>query len=158
MEFTKLKYDDLPFLNEVRNGCAVEYLHDSRTFTLDETIEWFNNTNPDYWIIWNDSQRIGYFRTNNHSDSNRNIYIGADLHKDYRGKGLAYESYSEFIPFLFKKYGLHKISLEVLETNIRAINLYTKLGFKTEGVKIDEVFKNNEWVNSIIMSIFNENV
>ena len=52
MEFTKLAYDDLLFLNEVRNECAIEYLHDSRTFTLDETIKWFNNTNPNYWIIW----------------------------------------------------------------------------------------------------------
>ena len=158
IEFTKISEDDLMFLNEVRNECAVEYLHDSRTFMLEDTINWFKNTNPNYWIIWNEGNRIGYFRTSNYSEENRNIYIGADLHKDFRGKGLAYESYRKFMPFLFVAYNLHKISLEVLETNQRAINLYKKIGFTIEGVKRDEVNKNGAWINSIIMSIIkNEN-
>lgn len=153
LSFIKITNGDLLFLNEVRNECAFEYLHDSRTFTLDETIKWFEHTNPDFWIIWYNGERIGYFRTSNHSIINKNIYIGADLHKDYRGKGLAYESYLKFIPFLFKEFDLHKISLEVLETNQRAINLYEKLGFEFEGVKRDEVFKNGVWINSVMMSI-----
>lgn len=153
IEFSKLVYDDLSFLNEVRNECAEIYLHDSRTFTLEQTIEWFIKTNPDFWNIWNNNERIGYFRTSNYSIKNRNIYVGADLHKDYRGRGLAYESYCKFIPFLFNEFNLHKISLEVLETNQRGFNLYKKLGFKVEGIKKDEVYKNGIWVNSIIMSI-----
>ena len=162
MEFTKLNKEDLSFLNDVRNECAVEYLHDSRTFTLEETLIWFVNTAPNYWLIWNSGECIGYFRTSNYSKINKNIYVGADIHVDYRGKGLAYQAYKEFLPFLIKKYDLHKISLEVLETNVRAINLYKKLGFKTEGIKIEEVLKNGEWVNSVIMSILkrelNENM
>ena len=63
------------------------------------------------------------------------------------------ESYKQFIPKLTKKLNLHKISLEVLENNERAIKLYNKLGFIHEGVKRDEVFKNGKWVNSILMSI-----
>lgn len=156
MEFQKLTTDDLPFLNEVRNECCEEYLHNSNKFTIEQTREWFTATNPMFWIIIVDGERIGYFRTSNYSLENRNIYLGADLHKDFRGKGLAFQSYQEFIPFLLKKYDLHKISLEVLETNARAINLYEKLGFKTEGLKIDEVLKNGEWVNSIIMSILED--
>jgi len=153
MEFTKLTYDDLPFLNEVRNECAVEFLHNSSTFTLEQTQEWFDKTNPNFWVIWENGERIGYFRTSEWSVENKNCYVGADLHKNFRGRGLAYEAYIKFLPFLFNYFGLHKITLEVLESNVRAINLYKKLGFKTEGVKIDEVYKNGEWVNSIIMSI-----
>ena len=136
MKFTKLNYDDLPFLNEVRNECCEEYLHNSNKFTIEQTREWFTTTNPMFWVIIVDGERIGYFRTSNYSTENKNIYLGADLHKDYRGKGLAFQAYREFIPFLFKKYYLHKISLEVLETNIRAINLYKKLDFRTEGLKL----------------------
>jgi RimJ/RimL family protein N-acetyltransferase len=153
MEFIRLAYNDLSFLNEVRNECAAEYLHDSRTFTLEETINWYKNANPDFWIIWYNNERVGYFRTSNYSKINKNIYVGADLHKDFRGRGLAYESYCKFIPFLFNKLDLHKISLEVLSTNQRAINLYDKIGFRTEGIKRDEVYKNGVWVDSIIMSI-----
>lgn len=161
-EFKKLEFDDLQFLSEVRNECAGEYLHDSRIFTLEETINWFNKTNPNFWVIWYEGERIGYFRTSNYSDSNQNIYIGADLHKDYRGKGLAYQSYCEFIPTLFNSLNLHKISLEVLVTNERAIKLYEKIGFIREGIKRDEVMKNNKWIDSILMSILindlNENM
>jgi RimJ/RimL family protein N-acetyltransferase len=106
-----------------------------------------------FWIIRLNAERIGYFRTSNYSKENRNIYVGADLHERFRGKGLAYESYSKFLPFLFGDLNLHKISLEVLETNIVAINLYKKLGFKLDGTKRLDVLKNGVWVNSLIMSI-----
>lgn len=154
INLTRIRKEDLSFVNEVRNGYAEEYLHDSRTFTLDETIEWFEKTNPMFWIIWYNNQRIGYFRASNYSVTNKNIYIGADLHKDFCGKGLAYESYHKFIPMFFKELNLHKISLEVLATNLKAINLYKRLGFKVEGIKREEVLKNGLWVDSIIMSIF----
>ena len=153
IEFNELTYNDLSFLNEIRNECCEIYLHNSNKFTLDQTIAWFEKEKPKFWIIKSDGIKIGYFRTSNYSIENKNIYIGADIHKDFRNKKLGYESYSKFIPFLFEKFNLHKISLEVLETNKRAIALYKKLGFKTEGIKRDEVLKNNNWVNSIIMSI-----
>jgi RimJ/RimL family protein N-acetyltransferase len=154
IEFNKLTLDDLSFLNEVRNECCEIYLHDSDKFTLEETINWFNKTKPMFWMIKLDGEKVGYFRTSNYSSKNKNIYVGADLHKNFRGKGIAYESYCKFIPMLFEKMDLHKISLEVLESNQRGINLYKKLGFKIEGIKRDEVYKNGAWVNSIMMSIF----
>jgi RimJ/RimL family protein N-acetyltransferase len=151
MTFTKLEKNDLEFLNNVRNTTAKDYLHDSRTFTLEETISWFEKTKPDFWIIWEDNERIGYFRLSNYSETNKNIYIGADIQGNYRGKGLGYKSYIKFMPKLFED--LHKISLEVLSTNENAIKLYEKLGFIKEGTKRDEILKNGKWVDSIIMSI-----
>ena len=153
MEFTKLTYNDLPFLNEVRNECAVEFLHNSNTFTLEETQDWFNKTSPEFWIIWENGERVGYFRTSEWSFENKSCYVGADLHKNFRGRGLAYEAYIKFLPFLFNYFELHKISLEVIETNTRAISLYEKIGFIQEGMKRDEINKNDVWVGSIIMSI-----
>jgi len=153
IEFYRLTTDDLSFLNEVRNECAVEYLHDSRIFTLEETIKWFNEVKPVFWIIRLNGEKIGYFRTSNYSLVDESIYVGADLHKDFRGKGLAYESYCKFLPFLFNEFALNKIMLEVLNTNKRAISLYNKLGFKIDEIKIDEILKNGVFVNSIVMSI-----
>jgi len=153
MEITLLGEDDLPFLNEIRNECSNEFLHDSRTFTLEETKDWFVKTKPYYWLVKKDNEKIGYFRCSNYSEINKNIYIGADIHNNHRGKGFGYEMYKTFIPKVFKELGLHKISLEVLSTNERAIYLYKKLGFVVEGVKREEVLKNKVWVDSIIMSI-----
>lgn len=153
MKFTRLCFEDLPFLNEVRNKYAEEFLHDSRKFTLQETEEWFLLKKPDYRIIWKGLNRIGYFRLGNYSQENKNIYVGADIHKEYTGKGLGKMSYELFLPQLFKEYDLHKISLEVLSTNKRAISLYRKLGFIEEGIKREDVLKSGVYVDSIIMSI-----
>lgn len=153
IEIRDLSINDLDFFISIRNECANEFLHDSRIFTIDEAKKWFANSKPNYYIIRYNNVDIGYFRTSNYSQVNRNLYIGCDLHKDWRGRGLSYVSYLEFIPKLFHKFNLHKISLEVLSTNIVAYNLYKKIGFVEEGRKRDEVLKNNQWIDSIIMSI-----
>lgn len=153
LKFKKIDELDLSFLNELRNECAENYLHDSRKFTLYETIIWFDKTKPNYYIILLDNIKIGYFRITNHSYQNKNLYLGADLLKEYRGKGLAKQAYKEFIPYIFNLYDLHKINLEVLENNLTAIKLYESLGFIKEGIKREEVYKTDKWVNSIIMSL-----
>ncbi len=145
--------DDLEFLNSIRNKYATKYLHDSRLFSINETIDWFKKTSPDYWIIFFKDIKIGYFRLSNYSIENQNLYIGADIAPEYTGLGYAKSAYKLFIPFLFKKYNLNKISLEVLSTNIVAKNLYNKLGFIEEGIKRQDVYKNGNFVDSIIMSI-----
>jgi RimJ/RimL family protein N-acetyltransferase len=154
--FNKITENDLQFLNDVRNGYCEEFLHNSNKFSLEETIKWFKETNPNYWVIYLNNDRIGYFRLSNYSKENKNIYIGADIHKNFTNSGLGYKSYKKFIPFLFKKMDLHKISLEVLSTNERAIHLYKKIGFITDGIKRDEIFKNGVWIDSIIMSILSD--
>jgi len=155
--FREMKHSDLQFFLEVRNSCAPEFLHDTRIFKMSEANHWWSyGKKKEYYIIEYNGVKIGYFRTSNYSEANRNIYIGADLQTDWRGMGLSYTAYRQFIPFMFELLNLHKISLEVLATNTRAINLYKKLGFIEEGRKRDEVFKNGEFVDSIIMSILKE--
>ena len=144
---------DLIFLNEVRNECAAEFLHCSNVYTVEDTIKWYKTLATPYYMVCIGTDRIGYFRTSNYSKDNRNIYIGMDIHQDWRGKKLAFPSYCMFVPFIFKTFDLHKIALEVLSTNIRAISLYRKLGFVIEGIKRDEVLKNGRYVDSIVMSL-----
>jgi RimJ/RimL family protein N-acetyltransferase len=155
MKFTKITFEDLTFLNGVRNLYAEEFLHDSRTFSLPETQSWYRGTKPDYWIIWEEDEKCGYFRLSNHLKENRNLYIGADIHPAFAGRGLGYKAYKEFVVYLFNNedYDLNKISLEVLATNTRAIHLYKKLGFVQEGCKREDVLKGDTYVDSIIMSI-----
>lgn len=153
LTFDKITKDDLFFLNQIRNQYSEEFLHDSRKFTIGETEKWFKKNNPDYYIIKLNGDKIGYFRLSNHSILNKNIYLGADISPKFKGLGYGKLSYLKFIPFLFEKYELNKISLEVLSTNTVALNLYKKIGFIVEGVKRQEIFKNGNWVDSIIMSI-----
>src|SRR5437763_14562726 len=113
---------------EVRNECR-DYLHDNRLFKLDECERWFRESKPDFRIIRYNGERIGYFRLSNYNPDERSIYIGADLHKDFRGRGLAKRAYESFIPALRQTYQVSTLKLEVLSHNLTAYALYQKLGF-----------------------------
>ena len=51
LTFVKITKDDLEFINKTRNECAAEYLHNSQQYSLEETYDWFDKTNPDFWVI-----------------------------------------------------------------------------------------------------------
>lgn len=155
-QFNHITKNNAEFVNFIRNSYCDEYLHDSRKFTVEETRSWIVETKPLYFIVTYINQPIGYFRLSNYSEENKNVYIGADIHPKYVGLKLAYPMYVSFINFIFDYKQLNKITLEVLETNTRAINLYNKLGFVYEGQKRNEVLKNGKYVDSIIMSILKE--
>lgn len=145
--------DEIKFINLIRNEYAEDYLHSSKKYSVNETFKWFFKNFPEYYIIYYSQIPVGYFRTSNYSTENNNIYIGADIHPDYCGLKLSYKSYIKFIDQLFEEKKLHKISLEVLSSNTRALNLYKKLGFVIEGTRRQEVLKKDEYVDSIIMSV-----
>jgi RimJ/RimL family protein N-acetyltransferase len=145
--------DEIKFINLIRNEYAEDYLHSSKKYSVNETFKWFFKNCPEYYIIYYSQIPVGYFRTSNYSNENNNIYIGADIHSDYCGLKLSYNSYIKFINQLFEEKKLNKISLEVLSTNTRAINLYKKLGFVVEGIRRQEVLKQDQYIDSIVMSI-----
>lgn len=148
--FEKLATDDLSFLVEVRNECR-EFLHDNRLFTLTECQRWFSESKPDFRIIRYGGERIGYFRLSNYHPEDASIYVGADLHKDFRGQGLARRSYEAFLPFVKDSYGISVLKLEVLSHNAIAHTLYEKLGFIETDRKKAITTRNGLPVDSIVM-------
>ena len=126
MDFTPLVEEDIPFLIGVRNECR-HWLHNNSLFTVEECLTWFRQCRPCFFVIWWRDTKIGYFRTSSFSDGI--IMVGADLAREYRGKGLAFAAYKEFIPFISERLGVRCFRLEVLATNSRAIKLYQRLGF-----------------------------
>tara|TARA_R110000851_G_scaffold298799_2_gene454576 strand:+ start:314 stop:805 length:492 start_codon:yes stop_codon:yes gene_type:complete len=153
--FRPMVQEDVEFVNKIRNQVR-EYLHDDRALTFNESLEWFVTTQPRFYMIVYNECSIGYFRTSEYSKENRRIYIGADLDPKFWGQGHAKRAYRKFIPYLFETLDLNKIGLEVLSTNIRAFKLYQSLGFTQEGTKRQDVHRNGEFADSIIMSILKE--
>ena len=51
--------------------------------------------------------------------------------------------------------GIQKITLNVLETNDKAVTLYQKLGFEIEGIlKNDKTLSDGNFYNTIVMGRF----
>lgn len=127
LEIRKLQLEDITFLNEVRNECR-EYLHNNIQYSIQESVDWFHNLKTPYYLITLGDQKIGYFRTDQWK-SDGSVQIGADLHKDFRGRGLAKAAYYLFLDYLFNVLDIDMVHLEVLKTNERAISLYEALDF-----------------------------
>lgn len=147
-EFKKMSIDDLPYFLKVRN-ISKDFLHNNSEYKLDDAIKWFKDTNPLFYMIKINGINIGYFRTSNLK--NNSMYIGCDLHPNFRGFGLATLAYNQFIKKISKEYNLKEIKLEVLSNNSRAINLYEKLGFIRTGISDKKIKRNKLMIDSIIM-------
>jgi GNAT superfamily N-acetyltransferase len=146
IEIKPLTKSDLPFLNTLRNSCR-NNLHDNTEYTLEQTIEWFNTKNPQFYIVKLDRLDIAYIRT---SLVDCELYIGMDLLEEYRGKGFGVKIYNQFLEDLYKRDDW-PVFLEVLSFNENAYRLYKKLGFKEVG--ISTYSRNGEILRSIKMKL-----
>ena len=150
LNIREMLVDDLPHFLEIRN-LSKEFLHDNSTFTLEQSTEWFKKTNPIFYVIELGNVIIGYFRTSNWDGNSP--YIGCDIHPDFRGLGLGYLSYLKFIDRIYSEFNISSLKLEVLSTNVRAKNLYYKLGFIDIGISEDKIIRDGIQVDSIIMEL-----
>ncbi len=60
------------------------------------------------------------------------------------------------VNFIFNEMNLHKISLTTYGFNKRAIRSYEKVGFKVEGVLKENIYREGQYHDELIMSIFKE--
>ena len=69
------------------------------------------------------------------------------------GKGLGQTVSRAAIDYGFDELNLHRIELEVLANNARAIHVYEKLGFKREGIQRDAQFRSGQYLDIVTMAI-----
>lgn len=105
-----------------------------------------------------DKRIIGYSRCEG-SDLKRSTHkveFGVGVLKDYWGYGIGKNLLKESISWA-DSIGIKKMTLNVLETNEKAIRLYSKLGFVIEGkLKNDKILSDGKYYSTIIMGRFND--
>lgn len=70
-----------------------------------------------------------------------------------RGRGIGTAAVRQLLQHAWKDLGLHRVSLTVHETNLRARRTYERAGFVTEGTLRDAAFIDGSWVNLVVMSM-----
>lgn len=84
------------------------------------------------------------------------VEFGVCVLKDFWAYGIGKNLLKESITWANSN-GIKKITLNVLETNDKAIELYKKHGFEIEGIlKKDKILSDGKYYNTIIMGRFNE--
>jgi len=79
--------------------------------------------------------------------------IGIFLGQPFWNKGLGTEAVRILIEFAFGELNVNKIKLQVFSFNKRAIRSYEKNGFKIEGVLREEVYRNGQYYDEIVMGL-----
>lgn len=74
--------------------------------------------------------------------------------KKYWGKGIGSEVIKKVVKHGFEKLNLRKISSDFLSPNEAVKIIHQKVGFKIDGAIRKESFRNEKWVDRIILSIF----
>lgn len=159
----EISAEDVAVINSWRNDKAlVEQLgSEFRYVNLDTDKTWYQNyqasrdKNIRLAIKMDKSEAIlGVIYLLNINWVSRNcefsIQIGS---RQALSKGLGYESSRQAIDYAFKELNLHRIFLTVLEENIRAIGLYQKLGFVTEGRLAESIYKKEGYKNQLLMAL-----
>jgi len=74
----------------------------------------------------------------------------------YRGRGYGTEAIELVLGFAFDGIGLHRVGLDVLSVNTRALSLYENLGFRVEGRRRDAYRDGERWCDAIDMGLLED--
>lgn len=72
------------------------------------------------------------------------------------GKGLGRAATAFVVRYGFEDLNLRRISLDVLESNVRAQRLYRSVGFQEEGRQRQAQYKNGRYLDVVLMAILRD--
>lgn len=112
-----------------------------------------NQQNQTIFVGEDDDRLVGYvaglggsYRRNQHK---ADVVVG--ILQDYTGQGLGAKLLQHLEKWA-RDQRLHKLELTVMAHNVRAIKLYTKMGFAIEGVSSDSLFVDGRFVDELDMA------
>lgn len=114
----------------------------------------YDSDNKHFAIINEDDEYQGTISLKNINNIDRNAEYSIVLRKSAIGNGVGRKATGDILRFAFEELKLHKVYLNVLSENIRAIKFYEKMNFKYEGEFKEHFFINGEFKDVKWFSIF----
>jgi putative acetyltransferase len=78
-------------------------------------------------------------------------HLGMMVHHDYQGQGVGSALMEAALDLAVNWLGLMRVQLEVYPDNARAIGLYEKYGFETEGLHRAFGYREGQYVDTLVM-------
>ncbi|MCI0330170.1 MAG: GNAT family N-acetyltransferase [candidate division Zixibacteria bacterium] len=124
--------------------------------------EWFDKVanNPKEVILGIetlDGKLIGTMALHNINGKDRTAATGALIgEKKYWGKGYGTDAKMTLLDYAFNTLNLRKINSSVYAFNKRSLKYNLKCGYKIEGVRKKQIFRNGKYNDEIIIAVFKE--
>lgn len=155
IKIRKLEYKDVPFMLEWMHDEEVKEIFQNDFSSVDENKakqfikDSYTSKNIHFAIVDdNDDEYLGTISLKNIDYKNKNAEYAISTRKKARGTGYNTIATQLLITYAFEELKLHKVYLNVLTCNKRAINFYRKIGFSYEGT-----FKKHLYINGKYMDI-----
>jgi RimJ/RimL family protein N-acetyltransferase len=105
------------------------------------------------WAVEYDGHCVGHAGLGVDSQQHSARYTVGLFVTALRGRGLGREVTRLVLAWAFDVLGVHRVELEVLASNSRAINCYLACGFRQEGVRREAELYPDGWKDFIMMGI-----
>jgi RimJ/RimL family protein N-acetyltransferase len=117
----------------------------------------FVNLDKKYLSILNEKGIVVGYITYKEINECKNIYtLGITIGKSFWNRRYGQDAIKALLKYLFMDMDAHRVELEVLDFNLRAIKCYKKCGFLEEGKKRKICVSSGSYRDVIIMVIFKE--
>ena len=151
-----LEREDLRFVYSLDNNASVmRYWFEEPFETFDELSSLYDQHVHDQgerrFIVMEGSARVGLVELVEIDLNHRRAEIQIIIDPNFQGRGLASRAMRLALDYGFKVLNLHKVYLYVDKVNTKAVHIYSKLGFVTEGELVDEFFANGEYRTALRM-------
>jgi ribosomal-protein-alanine N-acetyltransferase len=150
----------LDYLSWMNDPEVFLYLESGGNYSMNELQEYVKNSVQKKILFWAitikyNGKHIGNIKidpvSQRHGTGEYGIMLGD---RDEWRKGYATEASIGLINYCFDVLGIRKINLGVVKDNESAVQLYEKLGFKTEGEFEAHGFYNGKYCNTLRMALF----
>ncbi|MEK4698580.1 UDP-4-amino-4,6-dideoxy-N-acetyl-beta-L-altrosamine N-acetyltransferase [Solibacillus sp. FSL R7-0668] len=158
-DFIDMAYEHTEIVYKWRNQPHIrEVMYNSNLLDWKEHLQWFdsipNDNSKIVKILYYNNKPYGIANfkfTNLQSNIGEwGFYIGEKDAPKGMGKLLAYK----MLCYLFEELKIRKVCAEVLDYNQISLNFHGKVGFKQEGILRKHIFKNNNYCDVYLFSIF----
>ncbi len=152
---------DHPFLVELHNDPEVlRNLTHPEPITMEQHMRWWQRLQTDRrqlrLVFVVDGKRAGLAKFYDYDAMNQTIVLGADIHKDLRGKGLAKHLWTLMLERCFEGFNVHRVGLTTAEYNKVGQHVYEKLGFKEEGRLKESLLREGKYYDQILMYLLED--
>ena len=156
-----VKDDDHEFFVDLHNDSLVlRNLTHPQPITMEHHLAWWKKIQYDprqlRLVFTVDGERAGLTKFYDIDFANMNCVLGADLHKDFRGKGLARPMWELMLERCFDAMRLHRVSLTTAAYNSIAQHVYDSLGFRTEGRLVQSLLRDGSYHDQLCMYMLYE--
>lgn len=151
----------IAYMQEVTSEPNNNLLHEPGEFkwTVEEEEKFLqshlDSDNSIFLLALDEGQIVGLLGcTGGNRSANRHAtYLGMSVHRDRRGQGVGTALMAHVVEWARGTGVVRRIELHVFVRNERAIHLYEKFGFKTEGRQVKAYFKGGEYIDGFVMAL-----